>query len=50
MNKPRQVSVLPFDAKELAAATHDVELRPSGNTTITIDVIQSWNWNGILRS
>jgi len=39
MNKPRQVSVLPYTASQLAAATHDVELRPSGNTTITIDAI-----------
>ena len=39
MNKPRQVSVLPYTATQLAAATHDVELRPSGNTTITIDAI-----------
>jgi beta-galactosidase len=39
MNKPRQISVLPYSAKELAAATHDVELLPSGNTSITIDAI-----------
>ncbi len=39
MNKPRQVSVLPYRALQLAEATHDVELRPSGNTVITIDAI-----------
>lgn len=39
MNKPRQVSVLPYRSSEFAAATHDVELRPSGNTVITIDAI-----------
>jgi len=37
MDKPRQVSVNPFRATELADATHDVELRPSGNTVVHID-------------
>jgi len=39
LNKPRQVSVLPYSADQFAAATHDVELAPTGNTTITIDAI-----------
>jgi beta-galactosidase len=37
MDKPRQVSVNPFRATELADATHDVELRASGNTIVHID-------------
>jgi beta-galactosidase len=37
MDKPRQVSVNPFRATELADATHDVELRASGNTVVHID-------------
>jgi len=37
LDKPRQVSVNPFTAAELAGATHDVELQPSGNTVVTID-------------
>ena len=37
MDKPRQVSVNPFRATELADATHDVELRTSGNTIVHID-------------
>ena len=37
MDKPRQVSVNPFRATDLADATHDVELRPSGNTVVHID-------------
>jgi beta-galactosidase len=37
MDKPRQVSVNPFRATELSDATHDVELRASGNTVVHID-------------
>jgi beta-galactosidase len=37
IDKPRQVSVNPFRATELADATHDVELRASGNTIVHID-------------
>jgi beta-galactosidase len=37
MDKPRQVSINPFRATELADATHDVELRASGNTIVHID-------------
>jgi beta-galactosidase len=37
MDKPRQVSVNPFRATELADATHDVELRASGKTVVHID-------------
>ena len=39
LNKPLQVSITPFRAGELADATHDVELVPSGNTVVHIDAI-----------
>ena len=38
MDVPLQVSVTPHRALDIAKATHDVELRPSGNTVVTIDV------------
>ena len=38
MDKPRQVSATPFRAEQLADATHDVELVPTGNTIVHIDV------------
>jgi beta-galactosidase len=37
LDKPRQVSVNPFTAAQLADATHDVELVPTGNTIVHID-------------
>lgn len=37
MGKPAQLSVTPHRDGELADATHDVELRPSGNTVVHID-------------
>ena len=37
LDKPRQVSILPFTQVELAAKTHDVELVASGTTVVTID-------------
>jgi beta-galactosidase len=37
LDKPRQVSVNPFRAEQLADATHDVELVPTGNTIVHID-------------
>jgi beta-galactosidase len=37
LDKPRQVSVNPFRADQLADATHDVELVPTGNTIVHID-------------
>ncbi|CAN2172434.1 LacZ Beta-galactosidase/beta-glucuronidase [Candidatus Nanopelagicaceae bacterium] len=37
LDKPRQVSATPLRATQLADATHDVELVPTGNTVIHID-------------
>ena len=37
LDKPLQVSVNPFRAEQLADATHDVELVPTGNTIVHID-------------
>jgi beta-galactosidase len=37
MGKPAQVSVTPNRDAELADATHDVEVNPSGNTVVHID-------------
>jgi beta-galactosidase len=37
LDQPRQVSVTPFRAAELAAATHDVELTPGDHAIIHID-------------
>jgi beta-galactosidase len=37
LDKPRQVSATPFRATQLADATHDVELVPTGNTVVHID-------------
>ena len=39
LDKPRQVSVLPFTQEELTAKTHDVELKKSGTTVVTIDAV-----------
>jgi len=38
LDAPRQVSVLPFTQEELTAKSHDVELKRSGTTVVTIDV------------
>ncbi len=37
MSKPAQVSVTPNRDAELADSTHDVEVKPSGNTVVHID-------------
>ena len=37
MDKPRQVSVTPHRAADIAAATHDVDLKPSGHSVVTMD-------------
>jgi beta-galactosidase len=37
LDRPRQVSVTPFRAAELAAATHDVELTPGDRAIIHLD-------------
>jgi beta-galactosidase len=37
LDKPMQVSANPFRAEQLADATHDVELVPTGNTIVHID-------------
>ena len=37
LDKPRMVTVVPHRAADIAAATHDVDLKPSGTTVITID-------------
>ena len=37
LDKPRQVSVTPNRGVDLADATHDVEVKPSGNAVIHID-------------
>jgi beta-galactosidase len=37
LDRPRQVSVTPFGAAELAAATHDVELTPGDRAIIHLD-------------
>jgi beta-galactosidase len=37
LDKPRQVSATPFRAQQLADATHDVDLVPTGNTIVHID-------------
>jgi beta-galactosidase len=37
MDKPRQVSVTPNRATDLADATHNVEVKPSGTTVVHID-------------
>ena len=39
LDRPRQVSVLNLTAADLDAATHDVELRPRPETTVTIDAV-----------
>ena len=36
-DEPRQVSAIPFRAEDLAAATHDVELRPRPNAVVHVD-------------
>ena len=40
LDKPRQVSATPLRATQLADATHDVELVPTGNTIVHIDAAQ----------
>jgi beta-galactosidase len=37
LGKPSQVSVVPHRAADIAIATHNVELQPSGNVVVTID-------------
>ena len=37
LDEPRQVSVTPFRAADLATATHDVELRPRAEAVIHLD-------------
>ena len=37
LDTPRQVSVLPFTQEELTVKSHDVELKKSGTTVVTID-------------
>ena len=37
LDKPMQVSANPFRAEQLADATHDVELEPTGNSIVHID-------------
>ena len=37
LDKPRQVSVTPHRATDLADATHNVEVKPSGNAVVHID-------------
>ncbi len=39
MDKPRMVTVTPMRSVDLADATHNVFVKPSGNTVITIDAI-----------
>ena len=39
MSKPAQVSVTPNRDAELADSTHDVEVKPSGNTVVHIDTV-----------
>jgi len=39
LDKPRQVSVLPFTQEEFTARSHDVELIPSGTTVVTLDAV-----------
>jgi beta-galactosidase len=39
LDKPRQVSVLPYTREELTKKSHDVELSKSGTTVVTIDAI-----------
>ena len=40
LDKPRMVTVTPMRSADLADATHNVFLQPSGNTVVTIDAIQ----------
>jgi beta-galactosidase len=40
LDKPRMVTVTPMRSSDIADATHDVFLQPSGNTVVTIDAIQ----------
>jgi len=37
LDKPRQVSITPYRASELADKTHDGDLKPSGNAVVHID-------------
>ena len=40
LDKPRMVTVTPMRSTDLASATHNVFVQPSGNTVVTIDAIQ----------
>jgi beta-galactosidase len=40
LDKPRMVTVTPMRSTDLADATHDVFVKQSGNTVVTIDAIQ----------
>jgi beta-galactosidase len=40
LDKPRMVTVTPMRSADLANATHNVFVKPSGNTVVTIDAIQ----------
>jgi beta-galactosidase len=40
LDKPRMVTVTPMRSTDLADATHNVFVQPSGNTVVTIDAIQ----------
>lgn len=37
LDKPRQVTVSPMRSVDLANATHNIDVYPSGNTVVTID-------------
>ena len=39
LDKPRMVTVSPMRSRDLAAATHNVFVQPSGNTVVTIDAM-----------
>ncbi|MFM7874492.1 MAG: beta-galactosidase small subunit, partial [Actinomycetota bacterium] len=40
LDKPRMVTVTPYRSTDIAEATHNVFLKESGNTVVTIDAIQ----------
>jgi beta-galactosidase len=40
LDKPRMVTITPMRSTDLADATHNVFVQPSGNTVVTIDAIQ----------
>ncbi len=39
LDRPRQVTVTPMRSSDLADTSHNVDVRPSGNTVVTIDAI-----------